>query len=99
VSIYRYLEHECGSNLMSEIEQIEERYERRKSLPKNLYSYFEPSCLFIVHQRERVILRLLKKYKMNQLEDEKVLDIGCGRGGHAPKIHRIWGSPGKFIRD
>lgn len=65
---------------MKESERIKERYERRKRLPKDLYSPFKPGNLFIVQQRERAILKLLDKYKMNPLADRKILDIGCGSG-------------------
>lgn len=66
---------------MKEIERIEKSYECRKRLPKDLYSPFKPGNLFIVQQRERVILKLLDKYKMNPLVDKKILDVGCGSGG------------------
>ena len=66
---------------MREIERIKQSYERRKRLPKDLYSPFKPGNLFIVQQRERAILRLLDRYKMNPLAEKRILDIGCGGGG------------------
>ena len=67
---------------MTEIEEIKKRYERRKALlAKSLYSYSNPGNLFVVQERERKILKLLDKYEMNYLDNKKILDIGCGRGG------------------
>lgn len=67
---------------MSEIEKIQERYKRRKKLPeKFLYSYFNLGNLFIIQERQRNILRLLNKYKINPLNNKVVLDVGCGSGG------------------
>jgi len=66
---------------MKEIERIKESYERRKRLPKDLYSPFKLGNLFTTQQRERAILKLLGKYRMNPLADRKILDVGCGSGG------------------
>ncbi|MDI6715800.1 MAG: class I SAM-dependent methyltransferase, partial [Actinomycetota bacterium] len=65
---------------MSEIDRIKERYERRKQLNSELYSYFNPGNLFIIHQRERQLLELLDKHGMNPLSDKRILDVGCGSG-------------------
>ena len=67
---------------MAEIEKIKERYKKRKNSPeKSLYSYFNPGNLFIIQERQRKILKLLDKYGMKFLDDKKIIDIGCGRGG------------------
>lgn len=65
---------------MAETERIRERYERRKLLPKDLYSHFRAGHLFILQQRERKVLELLIRYRMNSLEDKRILDVGCGTG-------------------
>ena len=67
---------------MNEIEKIRERYKRRENLPeKSWYSYFNPGNLFIIQERHKKILELLDRYKMNPLDNKKILDIGCGNGG------------------
>lgn len=66
---------------MNEVEKIKERYERRKKMPKkSLYSYFNRGNLFMIHERQRKIIRLLDKYSRNDLSDAKILDVGCGNG-------------------
>ena len=65
---------------MDEVEKIKERYERRKRLPKDLYSIFKFGNLFIYQERERKTLELLSKYGMDSLTNKRTLDVGCGRG-------------------
>ena len=66
---------------MNEKERIKKVYEKRKSKQKyNLYSYFNKGNLYIIQQRERVILDLLRKFNFLKLSDKKILDVGCGTG-------------------
>jgi len=66
---------------MDEIERIKKAYAKRDSSKKNkLYTYFDKGNLFIVHQREKVLLNTLKNYKLSNLSEKKILDVGCGTG-------------------
>ena len=68
---------------MNEVERIKKAYKKRKSQQKyKLYSYFNKGNLYIVQQRERVILDLLRKFNFSKLSDKKILDVGCGTGGY-----------------
>jgi len=67
---------------MNELERIRRVYEKRKIDEKeSRYSYFNKANLFIIHQRERVLIDLLKQLKLIDLSDKKILDVGCGSGG------------------
>jgi ubiquinone/menaquinone biosynthesis C-methylase UbiE len=44
------------------------------------YSWFSPGHLFMVQQRERRLLTLLRRYGFAALESKTVLDVGCGTG-------------------
>jgi ubiquinone/menaquinone biosynthesis C-methylase UbiE len=67
---------------MNEIERIRKVYENRKIKQKeNRYSYFNQANLYIIHQRERALIDLLKQLKLIDLSDKKLLDVGCGSGG------------------
>jgi ubiquinone/menaquinone biosynthesis C-methylase UbiE len=67
---------------MSEIERIKQAYERRKTEDKGrLYSYFNQANLFVIHQREKALIHSLKKLRLTDLSDRRILDIGCGSGG------------------
>lgn len=76
---------------MCEIEQIKKRYARRKQLPADKYSYFNPGNLFMVQERERAVLSLLRRYGMTPLTERKILDVGCGTGGWLLDFVR-WGA-------
>ena len=47
---------------------------------KGRCSYFNPAYLFMVQERERQLLGLLKKKGIDPLEGIKILEIGCGIG-------------------
>src|SRR4030042_2168354 len=64
---------------MDELGNIRKRYDRRKEKAA-LYSFFDPSYLFLVQQKEKWMLQLLDRYRMAPLSDKKIIDIGCGNG-------------------
>ncbi len=44
------------------------------------YSWFNPSYLFMMQERERQLLTLLRRHGFALLEIYKILEIGCGTG-------------------
>ena len=53
---------------MNEVERIKKAYNKRKIQQNGkLYSYFNKGNLYIVQQRERVILDLLRKFNFSKL--------------------------------
>jgi len=44
------------------------------------YSWFSPGHLFLLQERERRLLALLKQHGFAQLDTKKILEIGCGTG-------------------
>jgi hypothetical protein len=68
-------------SLDAEEARIKAAYARREAVvDRLLYSYFNPGNLFIVQDREREILALLKQYGRGALEGQKILEVGCGTG-------------------
>jgi len=65
-------------SLAAEERRIHEAYSRRRI--GSLYSRFNPAYLFMVQEREQRFLELLAKYGLKQLEDKKILEVGCGNG-------------------
>lgn len=59
---------------------VEEYKNRKEQIPKARYSLFSPSNLLIVQQRERLLLSLLRNSGLSQLDQHKILDLGCGTG-------------------
>lgn len=84
---------------MNETERIKKVYKKRKFQQKyKLYSYFNKGHLYMVQERERVILDLLRKFNFSDLSNKKILDIGCGTGGvlrdfikYGPKLEYLYG--------
>jgi len=67
--------------LKSERRRIAEAYQRRSSRDSgDIYSYFNPGNLFIVQQRERLVLRLLSREGFRDLSETTILEVGCGTG-------------------
>lgn len=58
--------------------RIKDAYSQRQC--KDLYGFFNPGHLFMMQGRERQVLALLKKYGFGNLEDKKILEVGCGEG-------------------
>jgi SAM-dependent methyltransferase len=67
-----------AESLSAEERRIYEAYARRRS--GSLYSRFNDAYLFMVQERERCFLRLLARYEFRQLENKRILEIGCGNG-------------------
>src|SRR5262245_19710199 len=44
------------------------------------YSWFNSGYQFMVQQRERRLLALLRRYDCENLAAKKILDVGCGTG-------------------
>ena len=61
-----------------EVARIKEAYTKREI--NDLYSWFNPSYLFMVQEREKRLLKFLHKYDVSSLESKKILEIGCGTG-------------------
>lgn len=67
---------------MKEADRIKEAYARRdRSGKAELYTLFNPSALFLFHQRERALLEALKEAGLDGLWDKRILEVGCGTGG------------------
>jgi len=65
-------------SLAAEEKRIHEAYARRRD--GGLYSRFNRAYLFMVQEREQYFVKLLAQYGLRQLEDKKILEIGCGNG-------------------
>lgn len=68
---------DCVNNV--EEERIRKAYSKR-TRDEVLYSWFSPGHLFMIQERERRLLKLLKGYGFASLKEKKILEIGCGTG-------------------
>jgi SAM-dependent methyltransferase len=72
---------------MSERRQIEAAYARR-TVPLEQYSLLSPPNLFMAHQRERELVRQLRRRGIteNRLKQCRVLEVGSGSGGNLRRM-------------
>jgi ubiquinone/menaquinone biosynthesis C-methylase UbiE len=68
---------------MDDITRLKNEYELRKQrfAGSEVYSLFNRAHLFMVQQRQRKILAILKKDRIADLSDLRILEMGCGAGG------------------
>jgi ubiquinone/menaquinone biosynthesis C-methylase UbiE len=68
---------------MDDIERLRREYADRKQrfAGQDTYSLFNPANLFMIQQRQRVVLSILRKYGFADFHDRKVFEMGCGNGG------------------
>jgi ubiquinone/menaquinone biosynthesis C-methylase UbiE len=67
----------------SEVERINLSYEERRKRfqQKQIYSIFNPGHLYILQQRQRAVISMLRKEGFQSLNETSILEIGCGYGG------------------
>jgi ubiquinone/menaquinone biosynthesis C-methylase UbiE len=72
---------EAPSSSGAEAARIRDVYLRRDStIPKDRYSLFKEENLLTHLDVQRGILRLFRQFHLTNLQENKVLDVGCGRG-------------------
>jgi SAM-dependent methyltransferase len=59
--------------------RIRDAYARRRSLHAR-ESFFNPGHLYLLQERERHVLRLLRSLHLTDLGGARILDVGCGTG-------------------
>src|SRR5688572_22421140 len=60
------------------------------------YSWFNPGHLFMVQERERRLLAVLKRNGFASLDSKKILEIGCGTGHWLRELIK-WGARPEHI--
>jgi SAM-dependent methyltransferase len=69
--------------------------ERRLS-GSDLYSFFSPGDLFIWQGRQRAILSMLRRHGYAPLKRQRILEVGCGRGGVLHELLGYGASPAQL---
>lgn len=68
---------------LPDLDRLRSEYARRarQQAGNSRYSLFSPDYLFTVQQRQRDLLRVLRKMGVYTLNDKRILEVGCGSGG------------------
>lgn len=67
----------------ADLDRLRAEYDarQRRLARSDIYSFFNPSYLFALQQRQRDTLKLLQQAGWDDLAGKRVLEVGCGRGG------------------
>ena len=76
--------------MTGELDRIRERYDRRKSLPADRYSFTRPEVLRNVQSVDWVTMNLLRHAGLDDFPRVRLLEVGCGSGGNLLRFLR-WG--------
>lgn len=80
-----------------ELDAIRERYARRANLPADRYSRFSAEVLARVHERQRVMLRLMTSHGVRSLEPLDLVEVGCGNGANLVEFLELGAQPEHLV--
>lgn len=83
--------------MQTEVDKILARYDRRKNISADRYSYLNPTTYMIEQEKERYLIKWIKKYHLQPLDDKKILEIGCGDGSNLQKFIRFGFKPSNIF--
>lgn len=78
---------------MDESDLIIKRYERRKNLPSDFYSIMNPEVYLTFQEKERALIKWIKKAGILPLENKTLLEIGCGDGNNLLQFIKLGFQP------
>jgi len=67
----------------ADLDRLRNEYADRKTrlAGRDLYSFFYAPYLFAIQQRQRALIKLLKRFGLSSLSGKRILEVGCGGGG------------------
>jgi SAM-dependent methyltransferase/ribosomal protein S18 acetylase RimI-like enzyme len=86
---------------MSEVDEIVRRYERRKErgmeLGVSIYSELLPNVYLSRQEKERTIIRWIRKCGLEPLSEKRLLEIGCGNGSDLLWLMHLGFNPDNLV--
>lgn len=68
--------------MFNEEAEIRARYERRKNISSERYSFLNPVTILIEQEKERSLIKWINQNNIAPLNNKKLLEIGCGTGNN-----------------
>jgi SAM-dependent methyltransferase len=83
---------------VDEIRNIRQRYARRKQTADPWrYDISNPSVYMTLQERERALIRWIKRASIAPVSDKRLLEIGCGAGGNLLEFIRLGFQPRNLV--
>ena len=84
---------------MDDIARLKDEYEDRKHrfVNRDVYSWFNQGNLFALYQRQRALLKALRKIGIADLSDLMICEMGCGGGGVLTEFLNYGAMPKKLF--
>jgi SAM-dependent methyltransferase len=76
----------------TEHEAMAERYARRAGL-EDRYSFLQPDVWQTVQERQRALIRLLRRHARRPLAELRAVEVGCGAGGNLLELIQLGFEP------
>lgn len=83
--------------MMSEVDAIRERYEKRKRIAKSRYSPLNPIVSVVVQERRAAMIKLLARQGILDLSALKILEVGCGSGTNLLELLQLGALPENLV--
>ena len=86
-------------NQQADIVRLRKECQDRKNRfsGSDVYSWFNPANLFMIQQRQRAVLKVLRKNGFAEFPGLRILEIGCGGGGVLTEFLNFGGLPKDFF--
>lgn len=82
-----------------ELNRIVDVYKQRAADKRlgYLYNPLNPYVFMSSQEKERVLIRILKHFNMEPLDNKKVLEVGCGTGGNILTLLKLGFNPENIV--
>jgi SAM-dependent methyltransferase len=88
---------ETTDEFENEIDKIKTRYLHRKNISPLKYNPLNPAIYMINQEKERVFIKWLKKIDLSEIQNLRLLEIGCGGGQNLLQFIRLGFSPNLLV--
>ncbi len=91
-------DYKSTSSLHTEVQQIHDRYERRKQIPEStLYHPLSPYVFMVLQELDRALFRWVHQCKLMPVSEKRVLEIGCGSGSNLLRLINMGFRPQNMV--